>query len=234
MRARAAVLPLAALLLTSCAANIAARLEQTGAASISVKASLPPLIAAKLRRLGGIPETTPLFDLRAVRASLASRSGLVIRSLSNPSPDSLGFAAETGNLEAALYQPETDDPGILSLRSSRGQTELVLRLVRGQGSAIAALAPGLDPDILEALAPPALDAGDWSRAEYREMLADILGSKILPELDAATIDCAVSLPGKIVSSKGGTIEGSTWKFSIPLFDLLVLEKPIEYRVRWQP
>jgi hypothetical protein len=159
---------------------------------------------------------------------------VVIRSIAAPTPDSLALAFTVADLGKALAPPDGAGPGLIVLRDAGWEKVLAIRIARGQGAALAALAPGLDPDLLETLSPPALGESDLSKAEYRQALGGIVGSKLLPELDAASIDCVVALPGAIVSRRGGTVEGSGWKLSIPLLDLLVLEKPVDLEVRWKP
>jgi hypothetical protein len=222
------------LCLSACAARVTARIGASHDAELAVAASIPPLLAAKLRAFPGTSKDKPLFDLVAVRSGMQARPGLRIVNLSNPGPDSLAFSLAIDDLAKLLASPEIAGPGLIRLVESKGESELILRFERGKGGAIQALAPGLDPEILDALSPPAMVGGDFTRAEYREMLSGILSAKAVAELDSAAIDVSIALPGTLLSVVGGTAKGSNWTFSLPVLDLLVLEKPLEFRARWKP
>jgi len=219
--------------LSSCAARVSARIGAAREAELSVTASLPPILAAKLRSLPGAAKGVPLFDLAAVRAALLARPGLHIKSLSNPDQDSLAFSIAVDDLGRLLASPEFAGPGLLRLVEAPGESELILHFERGRGAAVFALAPGLDQDMIDALSPPAMDEGDFTKAEYREMLGGILPAKAVAELDAAAVECSITFPADLVATVGGTAKGPTWTFSLPILDLLVLEKPLDLRARWK-
>jgi len=223
----------------SCSAKVTALLEAGGGAKIEARVLVPPALAARLRALEGRPAAAPLLGAATARRTLEARPGLVVVSASNPDPDSLLLSVSAPDLATVLAAPDLAADGLLRLGSSGSERELTLRLERGRTGSLASLVPGLDRDLLEALSPPLLDRGAaagsdtaLSKAEYRQALGALLGSRVLPELDAAALDFAITLPGQAVSSSGGRLEGRVFTFSLPLLDLLALEKPLEYRVRW--
>lgn len=220
--------------LSSCSARVDATIAPAGSATIEVAAEIPPLLATRLRAFGELEETSPLFDVPGIRKSFAKRSGIVVKSLSMPGPDSLRLSIELPDLASSLASPDIARPGLLRLVTAKGESELILRLESGKGEALAALVPGIDRDLLDALAPPALETEGLNKREYRMALSSILGEKTLPALDSASVDFELNVPGTVLSTTGGRLDGRSWKFSIPLLDLLVLERPIEFRIKWKP
>jgi hypothetical protein len=207
---------------------------------VDFQVETPAPIAAKLRRFaqagGASGDTTaPLFSAEALRESLASRPGLDLIELTQPKPDSLRGAIAVRSLVRLAESPELAGSGLLAIASGPDWSELRVRLARGQAKALSALLPGVDPYLLEALSPPALDEedGDISAAEYRTMLKSVLGEKAMPSMEEAAIAVSLSAPGAVLSSGGGKLEGSTLNVRIPVIDALVLERPIEFWIRWE-
>ena len=222
---------LGAFVLSSCSGRFDARFDAGGGATLDAKVALPSLVGAKLRALSGLDASTPIFDPKAVSKALLVRKGVSSAAASCPTPDSLSLSAEISDLGALLASP--DLASFIQLDDKAGAKRMTIALSRDHGQDILALLPGIDPGLVEALSPPALGGGDYTKAEYRDALQTILGTKAMPAFDAASIDLSVSLPGAIVSSSGGRVEGSTWKATIPLLDLLVLEKPIVLTFSWR-
>jgi hypothetical protein len=223
------------LVLGSCQAKVVGDLRQDGSARLDFKAEIPAAIAAKLRKLGGgtATATAPLFDAKSLRSSIAAKPYLGLIELSQPSPESIKGAILVRSLAAAASSPDFAKTGTIAYSTGAGWAELSFKLDRSKAEAVRSLAPGLDPDLLEALSPPALDEEGLSAAEYRTMLKSVLGEKAMPAMEAATIELALTAPGAALSSKGGSLDGSTLSVKIPLIDLLVLEKPIEFGLRWK-
>jgi shikimate kinase len=93
--------------------------------------------------------------------------------------------------------------------------------------------PGIDPNLLDALSPPALEEDPVTVEEYKTMLKTVLGEKAMPAMEAAAIKLSITAPGVVIGSGGGSLSGSTLSAKLPIIDLLVLEKPIEVWIRWR-
>ncbi|MFZ4615225.1 MAG: hypothetical protein ACOYM2_03395 [Rectinemataceae bacterium] len=221
------------LLLSACQAGIATAIAKDGSAGISIKATMPKPLAAKLRAIGKLAPGSPVFDLHSIRTSLVARVGLSVDALANPDVDSFTATLSTADFGALLAGLGEPGKGPAKLTRNGEATELAITLDREGAAALAALVPGIEEDIIEALSPPAIEGGDWSRDEYREALAGVLGKTAMPAIDAGRIELSVTAPGPILSQQGGTVLGSTWKLGIPIIDLLVLDKPMEFRLAWK-
>jgi len=228
------------LLLGSCSGRLDGALRQDGSLLMNFELETPAPIAAKLRefgRAGGAEAraSVPLFSMDEFRASVKSRPGLDLLELTQPSPDSLKGTVSVRNLSQFAAGAELKDAGLLAVSSGPDWSELRIRVARGQAKALSALLPGLDPDLLDALSPPALDeeGGDISAAEYRRMLESVLGKKAMPALEKTAIAISLAAPGRVIASGGGRLEGATLSVRIPVIDALVLERPIEFWIRWE-
>ncbi len=222
-----------ALLLSACQAGIATAIAKDGSAGIDIKATMPKPLAAKLRAIGNLPPGSPFFNLPSIRKSLVARVSLSVDALANPDLDSFTARLSTTDFGALLAGFGEPGKGPAKLTRNGEAAELTITLDRKGAAALAALLPGIEEDIIEALSPPAIEGGDWSRDEYREALAGVLGKSAMPAIDAGHIELSVTAPGPILSHQGGTVLGSTWKLSIPIIDLLVLDKPMEFRLAWK-
>lgn len=218
--------------LASCAGSASLALRSDGSVALGVDAAIPGPLAAKLRKLASLSDTAPLFDVEAARKAAARHPKLRSFTIGAPGPDAYTARIEASSLASLLAEPELAQSGALGLATGPGWKELSFHLARGGVEPLLGLAPGLDRDLLEALSPPALDPEPISRAEYRTMLKGIIGEKALASLDSATCRITVEVPGRVLASAGGRLEGRTLTATLPLLDLMVLENPIDLRIRW--
>lgn len=227
------VLALATALLASCSGAASASIGRDGSLRVQSSASLPAPLAAKLRKLSNLSEGSSLFDLEAARKATASAQGLRLVSLSAADGDSLSVTFDIADLASFAAEPRLASAGAIGLSAGPGWKELRVRLARGACAPLVELLPGLDTDLVDALSPPALDPEPITKAEYRRMLAGVLGEKAVVALEGAAMTLKLSAPGPVLASSGGTLEGQTLVLAIPAFDLLVLEEPIEFSLRWK-
>jgi hypothetical protein len=95
----------------------------------------------------------------------------------------------------------------------------------------------ISPDIvdyLSALMAPVATGEVIGRDAYLELVASVYGKAIADEIRGAQFLLNLVFPGSVESVNGGTGKGSHAKFTIPLADLLVLDRPLHYYVRWTP
>jgi hypothetical protein len=223
-------------LLASCSASVSSVIRADGGARISVKAEVPAPLAAKLRKLGAVGSsvpTGPFFDVAALRASIAARPAFTLIDIAQPSPDSIRVEVSARSLEELAASPDLKGSGLITVSRGADWTELRFRLERGGAKALAALFPGIDPYLMDALSPPALEEDPVTTDEYKSMLESVLGEKAMPVMEAATVNLTFSAPGAVIGSGGGSLLGSILTAKISLIQALVLEKPIEVWLRWK-
>ena len=224
------------LLLVSCSAALSSSIRADGGARISIRAEVPGPIAAKLRRLaasGSSASTGPFFDMAAVRKSIAARPSLSLLELKLPSPDSIQAELTVRSLEELAASADLKGSGLLTMNQGSLWSEFRFHLERGSAKALTALFPGIDPYLMDALSPPALEEDPVTSAEYRTMLKGVFGEKAMPSMEAAMIEINITAPGVVVDSGGGRLSGSTLSTRVPLIQVLSLEKPIDLWLRWK-
>jgi hypothetical protein len=233
---------IAAVLLGSCSASVSSAIRADGGALISIQAEVPAPLAAKFRKLaaagskpgasGAAPEG-PFFDAAAIRKSVAARPGLTLVELSQSSPDSIRAELSARSLEELAASPDLRNSGLIAISRGPGWTEVRFRLARGGAKALSSFFPGIDPYLIEALSPPALEEDPVTLAEYRTMLKSVLGEKAMASMEATALRLSFSAPGSVLGSGGGKLSGATLTARIPIIEALALEKPIELWLRWK-
>jgi hypothetical protein len=234
-----AVFLAATVLFSACSAQASSVIKTDGSATISVQASMPEALAAKFRKLAsvgdssGAGQTDSFFNASAIRSSLAKNPGITVLSLEQPGPYSINLELSERSLDELASSSDLKKAGVLTLARGPHWTECRFRLARGEASALSALMPGIDPNLLDTLSPPALEEDPVTVDEYKTMLKTVLGGKAMPAMEAASIKLSITAPGAVIDSGGGSLSGSTLSATLPIIDLLVLEKPIEVWIRWK-
>ena len=233
-------------LVVSCSGRYDFVLRPDGSADLAFSASLEPQTArlvtnlASFAREGGAA-SEPLLDAARLAASLGSSASVSSISLRNPDMRSVAGTMKVTDLERFLADPSPENKAGSSIsanrfvrieRSSSGG-RIFLSLDRRSG---AALLGNLSPDIFDyvsALLAPVATGEDLGTAAYLALVESMYGKGVASEIAAAGIRASVELPGEAVSARGGTVRGRKVDFSLPLVDLLVLERPIELEATWK-
>ncbi len=72
-----------------------------------------------------------------------------------------------------------------------------------------------------------------SADDYLEMISFMLGEEGPPAIEQSTITLRVTTPKPIKSmTNGKKLDSTTYEFSFPLIDFLLLDKPITFTVTW--
>jgi len=222
------------------AADLAVRADRS--ALLSMRVDVPAAVEARIRQFassgtgatGSTASAAPLFNAEAVAASVRARGITVVESAA-AGPRSYRGVFRVADLDA-LLAGDRKLAEALEYRHGAGWASLQLRLRRGSTAAIAGLFPGMDPDLLEALQPPALYDNPVTVAEYRSMLAGLLGTAAVQAIDGLAIAMVMRTPGPILESSGvvpSRTDRALAEFSVRAIDVLVLESPVEFFLKWQ-
>ncbi len=225
---------LVAALSLSCAGKVDTSLLREGGAKVVLKSEIPQPLALRIRDFGRIPASTPLFDTVTARTSLDARPGVKVESIEAPSKESINATITIADLKRLTSEGDIAESKLASVTKEKGWTELRITLSRANAKSVYRLIPGIDKRLVEALSPPALEEDPVTPAEYRLNLETaVIGKKTMPSFDQAGVDISLKAPSAILSSGGGKVSGSTLSLRVKLFDLLTLEKPIEFWLRWK-
>lgn len=231
-------LPLLGLLLAACSAQTGLLVKTDGSAVISTAFEIPAPVELRLRALAGSEAVIAggsFFDAEAVSLGLRQR-GLTINESRAPAPRSYSGVFTAANLAAFIQNdPDLSRSGVFRLEQGTGWKQLTININKQNARNLVALFPGVDRHLLESLSPPALFDLPVSKADYRSMLAALLGRPAIEAIDISRFQLSIQLPGRILESSGGTVaaDGRGFGYSLPVLDAMVLEQPVILRVRWQ-
>ena len=221
----------------SCSTKAEMTIRKDKAASIALTVSIPPEIEVWMRRTSDMPADSRLFDPDSTASALRNRGFRVLRSsMSGRSSQEINF--EVADLAAFIAgDARLKDSNLIRYNSGQGWASLQLNVTTINASALIDLFPGFDPQLLEALQPPALFHYPVSTVEYRSMLGALMGRTAARALDATKLDLTLILPGTIMESSGLVLESGSnprkASFAIAVVDAMVLEKPINIYLKWQ-
>lgn len=223
-----------AFIASSCSvgANMAFRADHSASMALSV--AVPQAVEAKLRQFTTTASPASMFDAAAISASLSDR-GLSVSESVSPDTRSWRGVFTSVDLEQLLARDE-DLASVLSFNKAPGWASIRLNVDRATAPALVRLFPGLDGQLLEALQPPAVYDNPVNTSEYRTMLSGLLGRTAVNALEGARVMLTVSFPGVIIESSGSVgvdAAGKTASLAIPALDVMVLEQPVVFYVKWK-
>jgi hypothetical protein len=235
MQFRVLLLALAAAFFSSCSARIEGALLQDGSANLRVDAALEPQMTNLLRVLQAMGNRqaagAPLLDGPAMARSMASAPGVASVSFNNKGPAAIAGTIAISRIDAFLSAPAQTGETPFITYDPNGRLQFFLDL-RSAPQALLLFSPEL-VGYLSSLMAPIATGVTLSKDEYLMLVSSIYGRPLADEIAAARINAAIDFPGTITAIQGGEFQGSRAQFSIPLIDVLVLEKPLIYEVRWR-
>lgn len=230
---------LAMLAFLSCSGKVEMAVRSDYSARLAVKMDIPEALSTRIRQIGNISASAPLFDVAKIRNEFSTRKTLLLVDASSPSKDAMTAVLWVPNLEELARDTSLTPPGMIRFETVPGTQaqgtlrEIAITIDKTNAAQAFALFPGIDARLVDSLSPPALEEHSITATEYRMNLENvIIGKKAMPAFDACALEVNLTAPKTIVSATGGTAAGQTFKAKISLFDLLVLEKPIVLSVRW--
>ena len=229
-----------ALTALSCSGRLETAIRGDLSARMTLRLEVPEALSARVRQIGGISAKAALFNAPGLKQEFAGRKTILLVDVSSPSLDSLTSVIWVPDIQALSGDrslvPRRDDR--LQVLGRRRETrapsgELSVSLTKANAAAAFSLFPGIDKKLIDSLSPPALEKDSITAEEYRMNLESvIIGKKAMPAFDACALNITITAPKTILSSSGGKRPGQTFKVKIPLFDLLTLEKPVYFALRW--
>ena len=216
----------------SCATQINGALAADGSAALSVGVALEQqitLLAQRLSAAGG-QGGGPVLDGPAISSSIAAARGVASAALRNTGPAALEGQVRISAIDQFLAA--ADGRGFIDFYQGGEIKQCNVYINRENGPVIIELLSPQIADFLNALMAPLATGEEMSRAEYLELVASFYNRAISDEIAASRIRASIDFPGAVTSVRGGTFSGRRVNFDIPLVDLLVLETPLSYEVRW--
>lgn len=224
-------------LLTGCTMRQEISLNVDGSGEANVRVVVQKFFSEYLLDLaefGGStrPRTAGVFDEKEIRAAFQARRGVTVKELRIVSPQELQMKLGFASIDD-LVRGEADltSSGIVTFRNVAGTRTLKLHLDRANFSKISGLLPSSDGSsetILSVFGPQ--QGMTLTESEYLETMEFTLGADGPKGLKESFIEVAVTVNGKLVSQKGGTVRNNTVTFRIPLLSVLLLNQPLDYEI----
>ena len=218
----------------SCSARIDGVFREGGEADLSIRASLEPRTLALIRSLqsfAGEASDAPILDGMSISLSMAAVPGVRTVSIRNTSSSALEGSISISNVEYFFAEGDSNNR-FISYKAGPGGSSMVITLDRNSApELIARLSPEIG-EYLSALFAPVVLGDNIDRQEYLSLLASIYGRPLADEIAAAGILVRIEFPRQIIAVQGGNHTGRQAEFNIPVLDILVLESPLHYEVRW--
>jgi hypothetical protein len=223
----------------SCAATINGSLAVNGSGELNLRASLESRTSALIRSFSAVslgPEAArnrPVIDGPAIARSMAAAPGIAEVSLINIGPSTIEGPIKISQMNEFLTLPGNQGGNrfILYEQTPAGG-RLALSLDRGSGPKLLALISREVADYLSVLMAPVSTGEPLAKGEYLGLVTSVYGKGVADEIAAAKIRAFIDFPGPINEIRGGTYTGKRAVFEVPLLDLLVLETPLNYEIRW--
>jgi len=221
------------ILMLSCATQINGSLAADGSANLSMNMALQPRMTALIRSLSaaGGQANAPVLDGAAVAQSMIGAPGVAHVSFTNTSPSAIEGQMRISRINDFLSV--ADGGGFITFeQSAAAGGRCQINIDRTTSPAILELFSSEISDYLSALMAPIATGEELNKAEYLDLVAVFYNRAISDEIAASRIRASIDFPGTVSSVRGGTFTGRRATFDIPLLDLLVLETPLSYEVRW--
>lgn len=232
--APALLLPVALLLiLASCSMQQEMALKSDGSGTASFRVVLKPSLVSAAKDLSagtsGGSGSASLFDVPKIKEGIAKDPSLELTSLSSPSQGVLeGSVSFTDIAKVFAGQAALSGSDIVYFRKEGGLDTLKLHITRQNFDRVAQLM-GIKASPLYQMFGPDQNAAT-SVSDLDQMMVYVLGEKGPAELAASAIDVTVTVQGRIVSQTGGSVDGNSVRFHIPLVKLLLLSAPLDYSI----
>jgi hypothetical protein len=194
-------------------------------------------MTALIRALSAAGEqisTETVLDGEAIALSMSAAPGIASVTLRNTSPSAIDGTVRISNVSEFLSAAEGGQKsGFIVFEQGSGGGRCEININRENGPQLLSLLSPEISDYLEALMAPIATGEEMSHADYLSLIGVVYSRAISDEITASRIHASIEFPGTVTAAKGGAFSGRRAEFNIPLLDLLVLEVPIAYEVRWK-
>lgn len=215
--------------LTSCSARQQVLLHGNGSGNVQFRVAISKSLmdaAGGLSQASAGAQKPGEFDIPKIKAVFSKNPSLKLESLSSPSAGVLAGSFSFTDINK-LFQNQGGSAVVQYVQGSAGN-RFEVHITRSNFADIAKLA-GMDTNPLYQMFGPEQNAAT-TESDLDQMMVYVLGDSGPAALKASAIDFVVKVDGKITAQTGGVVEGNSVHFHIPLVQLLLLAKPLDYSV----
>lgn len=229
---------LGVVMFTGCSANQTIMLQEDGSGTALVEIALDPIFEAYLTDLTasfGGDESAVLFDMEAIRRSIAAQPGLSLTGLEAPSRSTLRLDLAFDSVDSLLRYQGRQMGLYLRFERTESFRRLAARIDREAIDHFVRIA-GIDPFVRDSLMPPpdvtsAVEYRDylaWALEEYRQ---DRGLDVVFRESRVVTV---IFPAGSVVQVRGGEVNDDGVRFVTPLIEAVTTPEPFVYSLVFSP
>ena len=228
------------LLFASCSMKNNVLLEKDGSGELSFEIDLAPYLGEVIEQVqilmdGEIPETEDgFFDLEAIREGFESNEDVTLKTLESPHELSLKGSFSFDTVESMLQKMDKDSAGekMISFSRNGDLSRMELTLNRETVDSLMKENEAFDNPLVESFGPASTEG--MSRSDYLDMMEFAMGEESRLGISESRLTVIVRTEGTISEQTGGTlIDKNSVRFDIPLLDLLMLEKELQYSLAYK-
>ena len=228
--------------LAGCSSRQQVDLSVNGSGTAHIRISLSPILVSYLQDLAAtvagvrVPADQPVFDLAALRTAFSRYPALVLESASTPRPDTLELSVQFRDVAKVFSAAIGTGPKFATFSNNGDTKTLSITVDREAIAAVLGLTPLSGSVAADVLLPPKGDS--MSPDEYVSYLSWALedyakGQDIERVIRDARIDMVFRVAGTVISQKGGRQDGNTVTFSLPVTELVTLQKAANYSITFR-
>ncbi len=226
---------LASFLLFSCSVKNEVNLSSDGSGTASTVTVLDDALVFYLKSLAeltGDNADSPLFNVEEIRKGMEENPGIKVKSIKNQDDRRITAELSFDNIEQLITETEkTLQKRIISFNEYGTEKEIKIHIDIDNFNDLAPLFPIVEEPLFQTFGP--LENQGITEDEYLEMMEYALGDGGGDLIRNSIITTTINIKGKLISQKGGTAKGNSVTFETPLIRVLLLDKPIEYSIRFK-
>lgn len=232
----------ALLLLSSCTMKQEIYLDKSGEGEVRFEIGMASYLGEVIEQLEMLlePDTKisgkedSFFDVQAIEKGFSGNENISSIKLETPDKLNLEGSFRFSSVESMLADVEKGSPGsrLISFSKGASSSELNVKITRETIAALIESNPALNNPLVENFGP-ASTVG-LSSDDYLDMMEFALGEESRLGIQSSKLSLTIEVAGKILSQTGGTkIDSSTVRYDIPLLDILILDKNLNYTLSYQ-
>lgn len=223
-------------IMISCSVQQDITISVSGSGSTDMEVKLEPVFVYYILDLAEAfsdPDDTgeiDIFQIEDIKKQINEKPGASIKKIVSPNQQTLKLSFQFSDIRKLLTSGDEGAQNIITFSTKSGINKIHFHLEKSNYTKLTELFPALKNQVFENLAPQ-LDE-DIPAAEYLDIIEFAMGEDGPGAVMSSEIIVKVTVQGKILSQKGGTVKDDTVLFKIPLLRVCLLNEPLDFEVEY--
>lgn len=225
------------LILSACSVQQEIYLNASGGGDYNGTIQVSDVFSGYLAELASLTmeasEEFVLFDTEKIRRDIEKeQTGVTVQDITVKDEATLNLQLEFSSVEKLMRSEEAQEAGIIDfVKAADGRKTVHIHLDRDNYSQLNTLFTEEQSLVMDTFGPEENEG--LTEEEYLDMMSFALGEEGPPLIRASVIKTTITVEGTVLEQKGGTQEGNTVVFTIPLIRLLLLDEPLDYSLTFR-